>query len=407
MADLPKDVQEFRKRTVPLLLAKRHEEAFTECATLIAGAGKGASVPPDALVDAHIMQATLYAMRDDYQNSLISLHKANELDARRKFKFIACYIASCIKTAKALRVLRAINAAVSQLQETLFHAPSASERIAHYTQLRVLKNLAQSKPFRLYNVGYMNDPEEGETFLKIVKEMSGQNIRKSLYSGKGKDSYSPAYVGSFVRVNEKEGERENGDLFLWRTYGKNQGEDGAGACIHFDASGLSENPSDLLSQMLPNETDESQDCLYRVAYERQVVPGKKLHSDLNQLSALLRHAVKSDWKSEKDGVYKVVREMLDQIRFLFKSDHYSAEEELRIVQSHYTDKNGRLIADGAVQTDIDSSPPRFFVEVKNLPLETVILGPVARRFWGWEQWLKQQNSALEVRKSKIPYGERD
>ncbi|MDA8002224.1 MAG: hypothetical protein MPL62_13170 [Alphaproteobacteria bacterium] len=420
MADLPETFEEFDRKISDLFQKKQLEKIISECSARIVTAKKGGQVPLEILAFSHLSRGLAYYDALDpesTQNALNDLHEANNLDIAQVLKRFhpLCYLAAHAKTARALHHIKLIFAVFCRLQDKLVDAPSKSKKIAHYTELRVLKNLARSEPFRLYNVGYMNDPEEGKVFFKVINQVIRKldpqkqiDIQKLFYSSESKNSYSPAYVGSFVRVEKEENEQKSRNLFLWRTYGKNQGEEGAGACLHFNAGGFSGQSPLMFGHMSLHGTAASEQCIYRVVYENEVESDEELKNYLLCLAEVLIQAEEIDWKDEKDGFYKVVRELLDQIRFLFKSDYYSAEGELRIVQSHYTDKSGRLIARGAVHTDMDSSPPRFFVEVtKSLPLETVILGPVARRFWGWEQWLKQQNSDLEVRKSDIPYGERD
>ncbi|MDA8014992.1 MAG: hypothetical protein MPK09_05180 [Gammaproteobacteria bacterium] len=409
MAELMENLTEFQRKISDHLESNLIGKALSVCSALIAAAEKKEQVSRGDLWFAHMIKGGLYFRDDDFQKALVHLHEANNLETRQdlKLKSVPCYIASHIKTARALSVIKLVFHNICELQDMLVDVPSRFGSVVHYTELRVLKNLAQGNPFRLYNVGYMNDREEGETFLKIVQEMSGHNIRSSFYSGEGKDSYSPAYVGSFVRMSEKEVEQKNGNLFLWRTYGKNEKEDGAGACIYLSAYGFSGKLTGIFGQMLPSKNDNSQYCIYRVAYESEMAADKELHSALEKLAELLKYVAETDWGDEKDGVYKLVREMLDQIRFLFKSDYYAAEEELRIVQSHYSYESGHPDAFSAVKTDVESFPPRFFVEVENLPLQAVILGPVVRGFREWKQWLKQQDATLWVSKSDIRYGKRD
>lgn len=412
MSSFPKDAQEFRKKIFDLF-RKDHAKVISECSALIADAAKGGKVSRQALAVAHMMRGNMHLFNDDYEDALKDLHESNNLDIEQGLKHtnIPSYMASHVKKYAGLFFLRQIFSAVRGLQSRLVERPSKSKKIVHYTELRTLKSLAQKEPFRLYNVGYMNDREEGETFLKIVEQMSGWNIRDCFYPSKGKNSYSPAYVGSFVRVSEKKDERENGNLLLWRTYGKNEKEDGAGACIHFNAGGFSGKSIGGFGHMLPYEYDEHLDCIYRVVYESQVArkKSKKLHSGLMHLAKVLKLGATIDWKGDESGIYKVTSEMLDQIRFLFKSDYYAAEEELRIVQSYYADESGQPDADDddIVKIDTESFPPRFFVEVKNLPLEAVVLGPAARGFREWKQWIENKNSKIEVRKSGIRYGKRN
>ncbi len=97
---------------------------------------------------------------------------------------------------------------------------------------------------------------------------------------------------------------------------------------------------------------------------------------------------------------KLARSMLDEIRFLFKEDHYREEEELRIVKIQ--NFNDELPED--VKVDIDRFPPRFYMEVSDqLQLKKVILGPQVKAFAGWKEWIKTENSDLKVKQSKIPY----
>ena len=90
---------------------------------------------------------------------------------------------------------------VSQIQEKLF-CKEESE-VAHYTSLNALKNLSETESyFRLYNADYMNDPEEGQVFFKIMnkykKSSEKESIEKIFYQPDDKFYRSPAYIGSFV-----------------------------------------------------------------------------------------------------------------------------------------------------------------------------------------------------------------
>ena len=58
----------------------------------------------------------------------------------------------------------------------------------------------------------------GETFYKDFYEKYDDTIL----------DISPAYIASFVKVDS---ENEPDKLFLWRTYGKHENEEAAGACL--------------------------------------------------------------------------------------------------------------------------------------------------------------------------------
>ena len=128
---------------------------------------------------------------------------------------------------------------VSEIKDKLFYTLEKPKyEVAHYTSLHALKNLSKSKScFRFYNSDYMNDPEEGQVFFKIMNEEypmdEGKDIEKCFYKDKDKSYRSPAYIGSFVHLEEESAQKDK--LFLWRTYGKHDNEEAAGACLIFNS----------------------------------------------------------------------------------------------------------------------------------------------------------------------------
>ncbi|WP_211204167.1 hypothetical protein [Methanocaldococcus fervens] len=82
----------------------------------------------------------------------------------------------------------------------------------------------------------MNDPEEGRTFLRMItNEKFGFNSLKYIYEIEHEfeiqnfreDNEFQVFIGSFV-VDDYEGN----NLFLWRTYGKDENkEEAKGVCI--------------------------------------------------------------------------------------------------------------------------------------------------------------------------------
>ena len=361
---------------------------------------------------AYYGRACAYIYKKEFGKALKDMRSAVEHAPEQTRIYSLYHIASKVQSAVTFEHLCDILNAVSAIKAELFYAPSQyPNSVFHYTELSTLKKLAEGDKFRLYNADYMNDPEEGEIFWDVMKKISGHNFRKEFHSDESRESLSPAYVGSFVRIGSENENQEmekhdskDGELFLWQTYGKNAGVEAAGACLLFDISKFAKRPT----QNLRGISSSDGECMYRVVYAHQIgsdeykclrIRFKNLADKLSRISRVP--------DAEKKDAFLLTGELLDEIRFLFKADHFRAERELRIVQSHYPDESGLPTADGAVETDTDSFPPRFFVEVENLPLKAVVLGPAAHRFREWKHWLKKKNSALEVRKSSIRYGKRD
>ena len=264
----------------------------------------------------------------------------------------------------------------------------------------------------------MDDPEEGKAFWNIIKKISGRDFREKIYSKESEESLSPAYVGSFVRVEdgEKEGDAKDGELFLWRTYGKNAGVEAAGACLHFDISKFSKTPPLVIDRM----SSSNEECIYRVVYENEINPdaNKDLQARLGQLIDELIYITEKDWEpgTGKEETLRLVGESLDEVSFLFKGSHYREDRELRIVRSHYASEPVQLGEHDAesesesessdVKADAAHHPPRIYLEVQSLDLKGVTLGPMTQDALEWTHWLKWRKSDLKIHHSKIRYGKK-
>ena len=107
--------------------------------------------------------------------------------------------------AELLELYLSLFEAVSNIREKLFDAPQEDTEVAHYTCLHTLKSLADKERFRLYNAAYMNDPEEGRALFEIMKDQEIENAEEVFYGNNEKRTQlSPAYIGSFVKVNATE-----------------------------------------------------------------------------------------------------------------------------------------------------------------------------------------------------------
>ena len=171
---------------------------------------------------------------------------SNKYDPDLKFvcppNYVASQIAAIYKgskkkdKAKAFELYSKLLNSIVKIQGKQFYKPKEGREVAHYTSLHTLKELANKEPFRFYNVAYMNDPEEGSVFFDIIREL-GINVKEVFYGEDEDPPYpSPAYVGSFIMVDSNNQEQKD-ELFLWRTYGKHNGQEAAGACLIFRHEG--------------------------------------------------------------------------------------------------------------------------------------------------------------------------
>ena len=250
---------------------------------------------------------------------------------------------------------------------------------------------------------------------------SGIDVQEDFYGDDAPPYPSPAYIGSFVKVNAIEPEQKD-ELFLWRTYGKHDGQEAAGACLIFRHEGtvFAEKCSEqigamqqLQSKLLvpavdilnPEKKQPFKPELYEIIYIDEGNK-QKLSKELSELAETLKQI--QNYISEKDDRIKdklkqLVRDLLDPIRFLFKACHYREEDEVRVVQVRYYDEENRTQEPDDILIDTEQIPPRFYLEThENFRFSEVILGPQTRGASEWKRWLKERD--IKVDQSKILYG---
>ena len=151
---------------------------------------------------------------------------------------------------------------------------------------------------------------------------------------------------------------------------------------------------DITSRQNPTEL-----ALYEIAYKNQV--DEKLENELTKLANLLKE-IKRHFPD--DNLSKLTRELLDEIRFLFKEDHYKEEKEVRVVRVCYFKEENKKQESDEIEIDTEQIPPRFYLETdKSLRFHEVILGPNAKNPSEWKKWLKQQRDDLEITPSNAKY----
>ena len=403
----------------------------------------------------HFRRGLAYQSKDDDIQAFKDFVEANKCDPVLKTKippiYIAVQIADSYKDSgeedggRIFVLYLNLLYVIVDIQKRQFYWPGESKEVAHYSSLHTLKSLAERGRFRLYNAAYMNDPEEGRVFFEIMNRWTDIDIdiEDSFYRD-SKFHPSPAYIGSFVKVDAKTPKQKD-KLFLWRTYGKHDGQEAAGACLIYKHEGtvfaekcgaqigamqqlqskplMAEGARQIPEQRQPRKPD-----LYKIVYsDENLKPrtpaevlrlslrgyseeetNRGLSEELNELAESLK-AIKEHIEEEKDDnskkkLRKLVRDLLDTIRFLFKARHYREEKEVRVIQVRYDDETKTAQEPDDIQVDMEQIPPRFYLEThENFRFVEGILGPQTRGVPEWTRWLKEQGLDY-VKQSTIKYG---
>ncbi|ABR55732.1 tetratricopeptide repeat protein [Methanococcus aeolicus] len=303
--------------------------------------------------------------------------------------------------------------------------------IAHYTKPHVITDMLKLKEnkeekenkedktpyFRLYEVCYMNDPEEGMTLKEIMEKEDEitqlYNIYEDENSKKDMKKENYTFLGSFI-VGEGGNEKEYKDidkLFLWRTYGKDgDKEEAKGICIcinkeFFDqnSDNLSNYPMNINNNDNPSETileyGENPDefCLYKVIYE-----------DTNELITVLKKIDKyaKDLDLKNNKIKKLLNRLLDELRYLVKSKHYTEEKEYRIIKRYNINKEIDIneINKNKIKIDYDIFSPRLYIEIEKdftEYIDKIVLGPRLENKDSWKSYLNYKD--IDVMESTCPF----
>ena len=402
----------------------------------IAGFTRAIELKPED-PDAYLWRGRAYLKKEDYDKAFEDFLSAGKQDSTIKLTIPLAYLASRIddifhqdqdaqcQKSEAFSLYEKLLDTITLIQEALFYQPETSqcEEVTHYTSLHALKKLAGKKSFRFYNVTYMNDPDEGRKFFKIMEDNEA-NVEEFFYEKNDQPYLSPAYIGSFTMVTPKESQKD--DLFLWRTYGKHDDKEAAGACLLFKHDGscfarrfkhqLGPIPQSLLDNESTSEPrPQAKPSLYKISYpddknDENDETLENLKDLAEQINLINDFNNKKQHEKKKEQLDELARNFLDTIRFLFKSDHYKAEKEVRIVEFHAYKEDEAQSSDNNIKVDVKQIPPRFYVEApEDFCFSEVILGPRVRSSRDWKQWIEYERknsevSEVKVQKSIIKYG---
>ncbi len=263
--------------------------------------------------------------------------------------------------------------------------------ITHYTSLLVLKSLILDKSrFRLSEGNFMNDPSEGKEFFNFLE----YKPYTSCYDCVRSENFSPKpFIGSFVTKDKYD------DLNMWRFYGKEEKVEAKGCSITIHTQ---EFIKDINNSLPKGEEDylkyESDINFYWVVYLENgltnfYLPNSNNSESLRKLMIELKKKVKS-YKKNKVSLEK----HLNSIAFLFKSDAYKNENEVRLVVKGIEFKK---------KYDQDVVPPRVYIEL--VPIKKIVkqitLGPKVEKVneWASNFYYSYEVNAPEIIISHLPY----
>lgn len=278
--------------------------------------------------------------------------------------------------------------------------------VTHYSGLTVARALIlDNSLFRLSEGAFLNDTSEGRELFKFLSfQVTSQNGNETIAE---KFSQKP-FIGSFVA------ETKHDDLTLWRMYGKEQKEEAKGCALTLDMNKLLENLNEELvhydDDVSVNTKLKEEFNFYRVAYRRQGITDKFFvpnfsiseQKKFNEYMGELQNKIKI-FKSKKRKKVEDVQnllELLNEIAYLFKSDEYRFENEVRLVIKG-------LALDKKI--DYNFQPPKVYVELLTIrPLiRKITLGPKVERADEWAAAffynLDKDNYYPEILISHLPF----
>ncbi len=267
------------------------------------------------------------------------------------------------------------------------------ECVTHYTGLSIIKKLIlDESKFKISEGNYMNDPSEGKEFYSFLK------YKPFLYRKDKSNAvtFSPMpFIGSFVIGNN------HNNLNLWRLYGKEKGIEAKGCAITLQIEEFIEEIKDILSNekkeaRLDNESDIN---FYRVAYITEdstafYIPTSDKGDELTKLMLELKRKVKEYKVKNKTPLEKY----LNCLAFLFKSDSYKNENEVRLVVKGFEFEK---------KYDLEENPPRVYIELDSIKkiVKQITLGPKVDRVNEWASAFHHsyQGDVPKIIISHLPY----
>ncbi|MCP9747030.1 DUF2971 domain-containing protein [Lacihabitans sp. CS3-21] len=197
---------------------------------------------------------------------------------------------------------------------------------------------------------------------------------------------------------------------MWRFYGKEANEEAKGCAITIRMSEFVDGINDSLKKGSSEKslTDSDDIKFYRVAYwnhDKQIVHfhipnAEHKEEELNQLMEELKSKVTGYRNEDKS----VLEKYLNAIAFLFKSDAYKNENEIRLVIK---------VVEFEKKFDERATTPKVYIELVNIRglIEQITLGPKVDKPDEWASAFHfQYDNEYDVNKkpkkiliSRLPY----
>jgi len=242
----------------------------------------------------------------------------------------------------------------------------------------------------------MNDPSEGKVFFKSIK----YKPYTSPNNGSSAKTFSPKpFIGSFVTK-----ERHN-DLDMWRFYGKEKGMEAKGCAITLSKQKFIDDIKDYLSNEKDKDArldDESDINFYRVVYVTQngsnkfYIPKSNKSKELGSLMTELEEKVRNYTNKVKDST--ILEKYLDRIAFLFKSDVYKNENEVRLVVKGI---------EFPKEYNMGVSSPGVYIELVSIKdiVSQITLGPKVDRVSEWRAAFhyRYEEKIPKIKISHLPF----
>ncbi len=276
--------------------------------------------------------------------------------------------------------------------------------ITHYSSLTVAKLITFGKsPFRISEASFMNDTSEGKQLIKFLE------LHEAFLSqGKGVENtyLRKPFFGCFVTSEMKN------DLAMWRLYGKEGGSEASGASITFNSQLLIEAlSSKIASELDENDEKTAQDVfqLYQIAYINSkggvVLPAEKKPGKAKKLSEALKSLketlVEASEHKERDGIANGIWQNIAKIMYLFKTEQYQYEKEVRL-----------MVSEAGFQVTVntpENSTPKVYIELASIhnAVTCVTLGPKVTRPDEWmaafHYSLDKEGVIASIQASELPY----
>lgn len=264
-----------------------------------------------------------------------------------------------------VRLLFKINQVRNECLQSVQCTAEEIGKLFHYTTISAVEKLTQPfSKFRLSNSVFLNDPSESRTFTDfILNHLVVRHKEFYEYCKKPRETLqtSRAYIGSFIPSKDS--------LPMWYQYA-----DQCRGC----AIGI--------------EADETSPSFYKVKYKIS----KSDHIYKNLMS-LVDDAKKTELNSgEKKLIYGYLKDIIDELSFIYKDPNYKHEQEVRIIQLCHPQH--MKCEDSPRRKEVF---PRPFCEV-SLKIKSIVFGPRAENVHAHALGLAVRNHNIEVSQNNIP-----